>query len=54
MHRVPLWMLEAVEGELCLLEVLEVLEVLDAVENGLSFGVAKVPLWQFSRSGPPP
>src|SRR6266480_3626443 len=47
-------MLEAMEGGFCLLEVLEVLEVLDAVENGLSFGVAKVPLWQFSRSGPPP
>ena len=73
---VKLCMLEAVEGRLCLLEVLEALEMtrrvllwmldvldvmrcmrlrmLDAVEGGLSFGVSKFLLSQFSRYSPPP
>ncbi len=49
-------MLEAVEGVLCLLEVLEVpdamccvlLCMLEAVEDGFSFGVSKFPLSPFS------
>ena len=47
--------LEAVEGQLCLLEVLEAMRccysvgTLEAVERGLSFG-----LWHFSRYVPPP
>ena len=46
-------MLEAVEGRLCSLEVLEgmrcmLLHMLDAVESGLSFGVAKFHCGSFS------
>jgi hypothetical protein len=48
MRRVLLYMLEAVEGGLCLPEVLELPEVMrcvllgmEAVEGGLSFGVSK-------------
>jgi len=60
MRCVLLCMLEAVEGEFCLLEVLDVLEVmrcmllctLEAVESGFSFGVSA--LWQFSCYRPPP
>ena len=73
MRCVLLCMLEAMEGRLCLLEVLEALEmtrrvllwmlevmrcmrlrILDAVEGGLSFGVSKFPLSQFSRYSPLP
>ena len=53
-------MLEAVEDELCLLEVLDVPEVMRCVLHTLyargcggfssiSFGGSKFPLWQFAR-----
>ena len=62
--RCVLCMLEAVEGDLCLLEVPEVMRcmllcMLDAVKGGLSFGVSKFPfvtvfLLQSAIAGCPP
>ena len=44
MRREPICMLEAVEGELCLLEVLRcvLLRMLEAVESGIGFGKAAI------------